>query len=178
MLFTGRHLNTGSQLENSPSRENLDVDELLSSPSWSVSALLPSESDTKAKPEISSKQLHHLLRLSALPPPKDATEEAKMLSTLSAQLHFVKEIQKVDTAGVQPLRSLRDETASGEKAAELGLDAFEDALACEEVRGEFHRRIRRRKDAAPVKTEAEWNVFAAASKKTGRYFVVEGGKKA
>ncbi|KAK3713689.1 hypothetical protein LTR37_008383 [Vermiconidia calcicola] len=93
-----------------------------------------------------------------------------MLSTLSSQLHFVKEIQKVDTAGIEPLRSLRDETAQGEKEAEL------DALAQEEVRGKHHKRIRRRRDRAVAKQEEDWDVLGTAQRKVGRYFVVEGGK--
>jgi len=155
-------------------KQQINVDELLSKPSWSVSSLLPKE--TASEPlEISSKQLRHLLKLSALPPPKDDTEEANMLKTLSSQLHFVKEIQKADTTGVEPLQSLRDETAEGEQNAELGLEALKEALAAEDVRGKFHPRIRRRRDRVEVKKD-EWNVLGTAGKKTGRYFVVEGGK--
>lgn len=100
-----------------------------------------------------------------------------MIQTLSSQLHFVDEIQKADTTGVQPLQSLRDETAKGEQEAELGLEALKKALVAEDVRGKFHPRIRRRRDGAQsVKKADEWNVLGAAGKKTGRYFVVEGGK--
>lgn len=98
-----------------------------------------------------------------------------MLKTLSSQLHFVKEIQKVDTTDVEPLQSLRDETAEGEQNAELGLEALKEALAAEDVRGKFHPRIRRRRDRVEVSKD-EWNVLGTAGKKTGRYFVVEGGK--
>lgn len=159
----------------SGNRETLNVHDLLARPTWSVSSLLPKNSDS-TKTEISSKQLRHLLKLSALPPPKNDTEEQNMLATLSSQLHFVQEIQKADTTGVKPLQSLRDETAAGERDAELGLEALKDALAAEEVRGKFHRRIRRRRDAAGSGEAEEWNVLATAGKKTGRYFVVEGGK--
>lgn len=99
-----------------------------------------------------------------------------MLETLSSQLHFVQEIQKADTTNVKPLQSLRDETAAGERDAEIGLDALKEALAAEEVRGKFHPRIRRRRDAAASGEKDEWNALATAGKKTGRYFVVEGGK--
>jgi Asp-tRNA(Asn)/Glu-tRNA(Gln) amidotransferase C subunit len=133
--------------------------------------LPPKDSSTV---QISSKQLHHLLRLSALPSPKDAAEEAKMLSTLSSQLHFVQEIQKVDTAGVEPLRSLRDETTAGEQEAELGMKALREALELEEVRGKHHKRIRRRNDGQG-KEEEEWDALGTAGRKVGRYFVVEGG---
>jgi len=99
-----------------------------------------------------------------------------MLRTLSSQLHFVKEIQRANTTGVQPLQSLRDETAQGEQEAELGLEALSEALAAEDVRGTFHPRIRRRRDGAQASKNDEWNVLGTAGKKTGRYFVVEGGK--
>lgn len=158
----------------SENNTKLDVEKLLSKPTWSVSSLLPPK-DTTTTHRISSKQLHHLLRLSALPPPKDAAEEETMLSTLSSQLHFVKEIQKVDTAGIEPLRSLRDETTAGEQEAELGIDALKQALELEEVRGKHHKRIRRRNEAHREKEE-EWDVLGTAERKVGRYFVVEGGK--
>ncbi|GIZ40931.1 hypothetical protein CKM354_000425100 [Cercospora kikuchii] len=157
----------------SQQKPELDIDQLLSRPTWSVSSLLPSSSSSSSTPEITPKQLHHLLRLSALPPPKDATEEQKMLSTLSSQLHFVKDIQQMDTTGVEPLRSLRDETKQGEKEAELGLDALKVALENEEIRGRWHKRIRRQRKPADSQ---RWDVLGCASKKVGRYFVVEGGK--
>ena len=163
-----------SQNASDAIKQQVNVDELLSKPSWSVSSLLPKDNATDAL-ELSSKQLRHLLKLSALPPPKDDSEEANMLKTLSSQLHFVKEIQKVDTTDVEPLQSLRDETAEGEQNAELGLEALKEALAAEDVRGKFHPRIRRRRDRVEVSKD-EWNVLGTAGKKTGRYFVVEGGK--
>ncbi|GAB1735132.1 hypothetical protein NU219Hw_g200t1 [Hortaea werneckii] len=155
--------------------DKVDVAELLSKPSWSVASLLPSKSETSSAPEISSNQLHHLLRLSALPPPKTPEEEQRMLSTLSSQLHFVKDIQAVDTTGVEPLRSLRDETAHGEAQAELGVEALKEALEKESVRGKYHKRIRRNREAAD-KTTKDWDPLATAHKKVGRFFVVEGEK--
>src|SRR6266516_5495727 len=71
--------------------EAINVDKLLSKPSWSVRSLLP-DSQTTSSPEVTPKQLHHLLRLSALPQPSSSEEETKMLQTLSSQLHFVMEI--------------------------------------------------------------------------------------
>jgi len=156
--------------------QKIDMTKLLSKPTWSVASLMPSQKTALELPEITSKQLHHLLRLSALPPPKDAHEEEVMLTTLSSQLHFVKDIQKVDTTGLEPLKSLRDETAQGEKEAEVGLEALADALAGEEIRGKHHKRIRRRRDRQVARKEPEWNVLGSAAKKVGRYFVVEGGK--
>jgi Asp-tRNA(Asn)/Glu-tRNA(Gln) amidotransferase C subunit len=146
-----RHFFATRTIANDAMKQQIDIDELL------------------------SKQLRHLLKLSALPPPKDDAEEANMLKTLSSQLHFVKEIQKADITGVEPLQSLRDETAEGEQNSELGLEALKEALAAEDVRGKFHPRIRRRRDRVEVKKD-EWNVLGTAGKKTGRFFVVEGGK--
>jgi Asp-tRNA(Asn)/Glu-tRNA(Gln) amidotransferase C subunit len=171
---TPRRLFATSKDAKDAVKQQINVDQLLSKPSWSVASLLP-KNNAPEPLEVSSKQLRHLLKLSALPPPKDDTEEAKMLKTLSSQLHFVKEIQRADTTGVEPLQSLRDETAEGEQNAELGLEALKEALAAEDVRGKFHPRIRRRRDRVEVKKD-EWNVLGTAGKKTGRYFVVEGGK--
>lgn len=169
---------SGSDANNGPKEQkHLDVEELLSQPTWSVASLLPSPTATPEAPEVSAKQLHHLLRLSALPPPKDTEEETKMLSTLSTQLHFVKEIQKVDTTGIEPLRSLRDETAQGEKEAELGLEAMRDALAQEEVKGKHYKRIRRKRTPPVRREEREWDVLGTAARRVGRSFVVEGGRK-
>lgn len=97
-----------------------------------------------------------------------------MLATLSSQLHFVRQIQEIDTTGIEPLQSLRDETKEGESEAELGLDALKEALGKEEVRGKFHRRIRRRTDVGDQ--GEQWDVLGSATRKVGRYFVVEGGK--
>ena len=168
-------LTTARRYASASTEQHVNVEELLSKPTWSVASLLPKVSESSPN-EVSSKQLRHLLKLSALPPPKDDSEEAKMLKTLSSQLHFVKEIQKANTTGVQPLQSLRDETAQGEHEAELGLEALKDALAAEDVRGKFHPRIRRRRDADQALKKDEWNVLGSAAKKTGRYFVVEGAK--
>ncbi|TKA83434.1 hypothetical protein B0A55_00326 [Friedmanniomyces simplex] len=155
---------------------HLDVQRLLSNPTWSVASLLPPKDQQAPTSEVSSKQLHHLLRLSALPPPQDAAEEAQMLSTLSSQLHFVKEIQKVDTTGIEPLRSLRDETAQGEKEAELGLEALKGALGQEEIKGTHHKRIRRKRDKRDGLEGKKWDPLGSAGRRTGRFFVVEGGK--
>ena len=100
------------------------------------------------------------------------------------QLHFVRSIQEVDTTGIAPLASLRDETAQGMKSAELGLDQLKEALAQEESRGEVHHRIRRKRERVvgeerrvQGKGEDEvWDVLGLAQRKVGRYFVVEGGK--
>ncbi|GAB7355694.1 hypothetical protein MBLNU459_g6397t1 [Dothideomycetes sp. NU459] len=159
-------------------KQAVDVEELLKTPTWSVEALLPSAKQHVESPSISPDQLRHLLRLSALPPPKSAEDEAKMLETLSSQLHFVNDIRKVDTTGVAPLRSLRDETCVGDKEAEIGLADLKAVFDQEELRGNYYKRIRRKRDG-PVdeKGEDQWDVLGAATKKVGRYFVVDGGKE-
>ncbi|TKA64989.1 hypothetical protein B0A49_10353 [Cryomyces minteri] len=163
---------------HSSSHSQFDIDELLSKPSWSVQSLLPSFDQDADRPTISSKQLHHLLRLSALPPPSSPEEEAKMLKTVGSQLHFVEEIQKIDTAGVEPLRSLRDETPEAQKEAEIGLAELKDALAQEEGLGKHHRKIRRKTTPPVDAKDAEgWDVLGSTQKKVGRYFVVESGKE-
>ncbi|KAK5000597.1 hypothetical protein LTR66_000570 [Elasticomyces elasticus] len=155
----------------------IDAEALLSKRTWSVRSLLPSTDTTPDSPQVSSEQLHHLLRLSALPPPKDPSEEARMLRTLSSQLHFVREIQAVDTTGVSPLRTLRDETTEGEQRNEIGLAELKDALCGEDAVGKHHKRVRRRRDQDGQKTAAEtWHVLGSAEKLIGKYFVVEGGK--
>ena len=103
-----------------------------------------------------------------------------MLETLSSQLHFVRSIQSVDTAGVEPLRSLRNETEEGDKERTFGMAEMKDALAKEEVVGKYHKRIRRRKDGRQdeaVKIAEEWNVLGSAQRKVGRFFVVEGAPR-
>lgn len=161
-----------------PTRSKVDVDALLASPTWSLDTLLPSSSSANRTPTITSKQLHHLLRLSALPPPKDASEERKMLSSLHSHLHFVAEIRKVDTTNITPLQSLRDETSAGRKEQEIGLGELEDAFKNEDVKGKYYKRIRRRQEDVEVGESAKtWDVTGAARKKVGRYFVVDGGKE-
>jgi len=157
----------------------VDVDQLLKTPTWDVSSLLPkSESTNEDLKHIDSKQLHHLLRLSALPPPKDAEEESRLLITLASQLHFVREIQNVDTTGVEPLESLRDETAAGQMDATIDMEQLKEAFADEELKGDYYKRIRRRQHESDVQNETEkWDALGQAQKKVGRYFVVEGGKE-
>lgn len=98
-----------------------------------------------------------------------------MLSSLYAHLHFVKEIQSVETAGVEPLQSLRDETKLGEKEAEVGLETLREALQNEEVKGIKLKRIRRKRDIGAKSTLEKWDVLGSAKKTAGRFFVVDGG---
>lgn len=95
------------------------------------------------------------------------------MSTLSAQLHFVREVQSVDTAGVEPLRSIRDETPEAYRESEITLETVRPSLEKEEIRG-WNRRIRRKKDAIVEANQAEsWDALGHASRTVGRYFVVE-----
>lgn len=150
---------------------------ILSRPTWSVRSLLPDDQDTQsAESRITPKQLHHLLRLSALPLPKTPQDEAKMIDVLQSQLLFVRDIQSVDTQGVEPLRSIRDETEAGLSEATIGVDQLRDALA-QEVSFGRSRRPRSQKLAEKPTPEVEgWDPLQTASQTTGPYFVVRSGK--
>ncbi|PQE05883.1 duf726 domain protein [Rutstroemia sp. NJR-2017a BVV2] len=164
-----------------PLPPRVNVEELLAKPSWSVRSLLPSEEDADSG-EITTEELHHLCRLSALPVPTTLEEEKKLLGTLHTQLHFLREIQKVDTEGIEPLRSIRDETQHADSAEMIGLNTEEikQALAKEEYKGRNKRP--RRKAGIPIDTEGveDWDVFSAAQEKVelggGKYFFVRGAK--
>lgn len=101
-----------------------------------------------------------------------------MLSTLHAQLHFVRAIQQVDTQGIKPLYAIRDETRAGLAEASIGLGtgAIREALAGEEAAGRCQRPRRRRSNEEKGAGEAGWDVLGQAQEKVGRYFVVRSGK--
>jgi hypothetical protein len=96
-----------------------------------------------------------------------------MLDTLSAQLHFVGEIQQVDTTGIRPLRVLRDETAAAEEEQTISLETLKEALAKEQVVGKHYRRIQRKTELADAKDVEDWDVLGSAERKVGKFFVVE-----
>lgn len=101
-----------------------------------------------------------------------------MLSTLASQLHFVRSIQSIDTTGIEPLRSLRDETRRAEEEGTWNMDRMKNALAAEDHVGKFHKRIRRRKSSNKTANEAEdWQVLKHAERKVGGFFVVEGAPR-
>ncbi len=166
------------QQRNSSTTPTSDISDLLASPSWSVRSLLPEQSISHTSPSIESKQLYHLFRLSALPPPKTAEEESKIMRTLSSQLHFVQEIQLVDTTNVEPLRSIRDETPEAAKENEISINTLQESFNKEEIKG-WSRRIRRKKESSKVDTKGAegWDVLGQAARKIGRYFVVETTQK-
>ncbi|RYC53837.1 hypothetical protein CHU98_g12375, partial [Xylaria longipes] len=121
-----------TQLSGPTGTTTSDLTSLLSQPTWSVRSLLPPSSPSPSQQTtITPATLHHLLRLSALPLPQTPEEESQMLSTLSSQLHFVRAIQGVDTAGVSPLRVIRDETAAGLREQTIGLAELWEALEAE-----------------------------------------------
>ena len=150
-----------------------ELDQLLAEPTWSVESLLPPKTPAPDAPEITSQQLHHLLRLSALPPPETPEQEKSMLDTLAAQLHFVGKIQEVDTTGIKPLRAIRDETAAAEEEQAITLETLKDALDKEKVVGRHHRRIKRDPMPIDAKDVEDWDVLGSAERKSGKYFVVE-----
>ncbi|KAJ4347521.1 hypothetical protein N0V95_005352 [Ascochyta clinopodiicola] len=149
------------------------LEQLFAEPTWSVESLLPPKTRVPDAPQISSKQLHHLLRLSALPLPETPEQEQKMLDTLAAQLHFVGEIQRVDTTGVEPLRAIRDETRAAQQEQTIGLDTLKEALSKEKVIGKWHRRVQRDTTSVDAKDVEDWDVLGSAEKKAGKYFVVD-----
>ncbi|PHH65144.1 hypothetical protein CDD81_3275 [Ophiocordyceps australis] len=158
--------------------------QMLSRPTWSTASLLESDArqdqDTPSN-AITPAQLHHLLRLAALPLPKSPDDQAKMLATLRHQLLFVHAVQRVDTAGIEPLAAIRDETAQGLGEATIGLDHVQPALDAEIPRGHYGRPRRPRHDSntAPKAQvdEEKWDPLALASKRVGKYFVVESAQR-
>ncbi|OAK98396.1 hypothetical protein IQ06DRAFT_192839, partial [Phaeosphaeriaceae sp. SRC1lsM3a] len=150
-----------------------ELEQLLAEPIWSVESLLPPTTQPLDAPKISAQQLHHLLRLSALPPPETPEQEQKMLDTLAAQLHFVGKIQEVDTTGVEPLRAIRDETAAAEEEQTITLATLAEALESEKVIGTYHKRIQRDTTPLDAKDAEDWDVLGSAERKAGKYFVVD-----
>lgn len=100
-----------------------------------------------------------------------------MLGTLRAQLHFVRDVQSVDTRGMEPLRSIRDETAAGVAESTVTLDTLREALSRETSVG-YRRRPRRVKGAREREQTEEERLVEAATldRRDKRYFVVASGK--
>ncbi|KAL3462903.1 hypothetical protein BJX64DRAFT_276820 [Aspergillus heterothallicus] len=148
------------------------IESILSKPTWSVRSLLPDPA-TKPPPSVTPAQLRHILRLSALPQPSSPEEEQEMLDTLESQIHFVKEIQKVDTTGVEPLQSIRDETTEAVKENTIGLERLREALSRERVVGRNKKiqRIESKKNERPDGDAWDGNALGYAGKTKGRFFV-------
>ncbi|KND94200.1 hypothetical protein TOPH_01073 [Tolypocladium ophioglossoides CBS 100239] len=150
--------------------------DILSKPTWSVRSLRgPSTPSPEEQQPITPAQLHHLLRLAALPQPASADEEAAMIATLQNQLQFVRAVQRVDTAGVEPLSAVRDETDEAVRENTVGLEDLRGALD-KEARVGHYKRPRRVKVKVDAEAE-EWDALSTASRKAGKYFVVESGSK-
>lgn len=98
-----------------------------------------------------------------------------MIATLQSQLHFVRDIQRVDVSGVEPLRSIRDETSEGMAEATIGVEELREALS-EEIAFGRAKRPRRQKKALDMAGVEDWNALQTASRKAGRYFVVRSAK--
>ncbi len=102
-----------------------------------------------------------------------------MLKTLHSQLHFVRDIQNVNTEGVEPLRSIRDETEEGIKDITIGVEELKDAFAKEEIKCR-NKRPRRRREVVDTEGIEDWDVLGTAGEKVetpgGRFFIVRSGK--
>ena len=157
-----------------------EINEALSKPTWSVRETLfrkSSKSTDSQIEKITRSQLHHLLRLSALPLPSSQIEEDKLIKDLQRQLEFVRSIQAVDTEGVEPLIAIRDETRPGRQKQEIGLDdpEIERALGLEKRVGKRGRIVSVRENAGKG-MGLEWDPLAQAGRKTGQYIAVDTAK--
>lgn len=151
-------------------------DILPSHPTWSIQDIFEKRSEN-TKTLISDNELHHLLRLSALPIPKNLAEQQGMKKDLQSQLQFVKAIQELDIPdSVKPLQSIRDETEDGMKEQEITVESLADEFAKEEVVG-TRGRIRRKKGMKALEGEEErWDPLALAPRTIGRYIAVNTAK--
>lgn len=102
-----------------------------------------------------------------------------MLKTLESQIHFVKEIQTVNTTNVDPLVAIRDETADGIQEQAVTLEKMQPYLDREERVGQ-NGTIRRRKSAEKIQ-DSGWDPFnlgeGSESRLKGRYFFVKKAKE-
>lgn len=151
----------------------------------SKSAALQDTAAPEGEEEITVGKLHHLLRLSALPIPKSHEQTQRMLQSLRDQLHFVREIQKVDTQGVEPLVALRDETAEARQERTITKDSLAAFIEREEKRGKNGtiRRVKDERSAAEQRGQDQLSdPFALGespdSRRMGRYFFVKKKQKA
>jgi len=101
-----------------------------------------------------------------------------MLKTLHSQLHFVRDIQSVNTEGLEPLQSIRDETEEGIENITIGLEDLKEAFEKEEIVGRNRRPRRKRGDPIDTKGVEDWDVLGTATEKVvtpaGNFFVVSG----
>jgi Asp-tRNA(Asn)/Glu-tRNA(Gln) amidotransferase C subunit len=151
-----------------------NIASMLAMPNWSVQSLLLDKTKSSTLP-VNSEKLQHLLRLSALPQPASQSEETAMLRTLESQVHFVKEIQRVDTTGIKPLQSIRDESVQALNECSIGLDSLKEVMAKERVTGRRRRiqRIQSTKSDLPDAMAWDGNALGSASNTMGKFFVVK-----
>lgn len=166
-----RVLQQSSRLYSAQGLDSTGIAELLAKPTWSVKELHGESSTSKPLPSITKQQLHHLLRLSALPLPKDEAEESGMIKMLESQLQFVQAVQDVDTAGVKPLRSIRDETIQAQQEIEVTAESLKEHLAKESFVG-FSRRIVRKEEPVALDESQQYDPLSQAPKTVGRYVIV------
>jgi hypothetical protein len=87
----------------------------------------------------------------------------------------------VNTEGVEPLQSIRDETEEGIKEATIGMEDLKEAFAAEETIGRNKRPRRKRDEPVNTKGVEDWDVLGTASDKVetplGKFFVVRSGKE-
>lgn len=101
-----------------------------------------------------------------------------MLKTLESQIHFVREIQRVDATGVAPLQSIRDESPDAVEENTIGLEQLAEALSKERVHGRRNRiqRTTTEKNELPDGNAWDGKALGHASKTKGPFFVVETSK--
>lgn len=149
------------------------IQSMLAQPSWSVKSLLPTPESTETN-QVGKEKLHHLLKLSALPLPKSEAEEGRMLKTLESQIHFVQEIQKIDTNGVEPLVAIRDETTEAIKEQTISLETLQPYLD-KELKVGPNGTIRRQKPTEMIR-DSGWSPFDMGkgkdTRKKGKFFFV------
>ncbi|KAL8703157.1 MAG: hypothetical protein Q9201_003661 [Fulgogasparrea decipioides] len=154
------------------SKPNDAHDILPRQPTWSLEDLF--EKDTQEpETQVSEKELYYLLRLSALPLPKDLAEQRRMQKELQSQLKFVKAIQKIEIGDdVKPLQGIRDETEQGMREQEFTCASLAEEFKKEEIVG-IRGRIKRKKEVKAVEgSEDKWDPLALPPRTVGRYVAV------
>lgn len=104
-----------------------------------------------------------------------------MLKTLNSQLHFVRDIKKVNTSGVEPLQRIMDETEDAIARSTISLESLKEALDGEDFQGRNKRPRRRREEKVDTKGQEDWDVFSTTVEQVpgpgGNFFVVRSGKE-
>ena len=101
-----------------------------------------------------------------------------MIRDLQSQLKFVRAIQEVDTEGVEPLQSIRDETKDAERENEVTVATLQKEFDKEEVVGK-RGRIRRRTNVPATARDEQatgWDPVSQGPRKLGRFIVVDTAK--